>query len=104
MIRKSFRLPREEYASGWHTRASTPYFSLKSKKNSSGRARVGVVAGISVHKTAAKRNFWKRQARVGLAKLGRADTDTLIILSPGVTKLTKKKFQEELAAAAKKLR
>jgi ribonuclease P protein component len=57
------------------------------------------VAGVSVHKTAVKRNFWKRQVLMGLAPLASAGSDILMIVSPGANRLTKKQFQEELAKA-----
>ncbi len=70
--------------------------------NQSGKPRIGVVANAAVHKSAAKRNFWKRQAKTALAGLygaGGGD-DLLIILSPRVTTLTKKQFRSEVAKSA----
>ncbi len=77
--------------------------------NTIGRVRIGVVAGKSVHKSAAKRNFWKRQAKAALLSLanrehgGGKGMDILMILSAGVNGLTKKRFQEELTIATAKI-
>ena len=62
--------------------------------------RVGVVVNTSVHKSAAKRNFWKRQAKAAL--LPRADNshDFLVVLFSKVNTLTKKKFRNALQSAA----
>ncbi len=63
------------------------------------KIRIGVVAGASVHKNAAKRNFWKRQAKTALLAAGSAGTDFLVVLTPRVNTLTKKQFKELLFQA-----
>lgn len=99
MALKTARLPSDQFRAKGYKTTPTPFFLLKTKENTVGKARIGVVAGVSVHKTAVKRNFWKRQALSGLAPQATAGSDILIIVLPGVNRLTKKQFQEELAKA-----
>ena len=103
MLTRRARLPRELFGSGWEEAVRTPYFFLKTKKNGGSVTRIGVVAGMTVEKTATKRNFWKRQAKTALARLPAAGRDIVIILSPRVKTLTKKKFSDEVAMAAARL-
>lgn len=99
MAVKIVRLPSDQFRTPGYKTTPTPFFLLKSKKNPGDRARIGVVVGISVHKTAVKRNFWKRQARAALAPFAAAGSDILMIVSPGANRLTKKQFKEEVAKA-----
>ncbi len=75
---------------------STPYFVLKKKPNTQEKIRVGVVANAFVHKSAAKRNFWKRQAKAALLAADGTGTDFLVILTPRINTITKKQFRELL--------
>ena len=93
------RLPTDQFRAKGYKTTPTPFFLLKTKGNSGNSARIGVVVGTSVHKTAVKRNFWKRQAIGGLAAQAAAGNDILMIVLPGANRLTKKQFQEELAKA-----
>ncbi len=101
------RLPGREFRQGGYRTAATPFFSVKAKKNGMGKWRAGVVAGTAVHKSAAKRNFWKRQTMGILRALPErpaprgagspAEThDVLVILFSKVNGLTKRQFQEKL--------
>jgi ribonuclease P protein component len=99
MAIKIARLPSDQFRVKGYKTTPTPFFLLKTKKNPGEGARIGVVVGVSVHKTAVKRNFWKRQALHGLAPQAAAGSDILIIVLPGVSRLTKKQFQEELKKA-----
>jgi len=66
------------------------------------KSRIGVVVSMAVHKSAAKRNFWKRQAKAILRQNEDArGLDLLLIFSPKVNELTKKQFREKLGAAVK---
>jgi ribonuclease P protein component len=103
MIPKTSRLPKDQFRARGYKTTATPFFLLKTKNNNAGRARIGVVVGKSVHKTAVKRNFWKRQAHAGLSSLIHDERDILIMLSPNVARLTKKGFQDELAKAIAKI-
>ena len=77
---------------------------LKAKENGGTAKRIGIVAGVSVNKKAAKRNFWKRQAREALGGAGVAPgKDLLIIISPKVNAATKKQFREAVVKAAARL-
>lgn len=102
MAAKITRLPREEFRAHGYRTLRAPLFVLKIKKNRFDVARIGVVAGINVHKSAVKRNFWKRQAKAGLAPLVKKGIDALIIVSPLAARTTKGKFQEEIAKAMAK--
>ena len=59
------------------------------------------MVGMSVDKAAAKRNFWKRQARAEIALWVAPATgnDILMMVLPNVRRLTKKQFKEEVAKA-----
>jgi ribonuclease P protein component len=91
------RLPSDQFRARGYRTISTPFFLLKIKKNSFKTTRVGIVVGISVNKTAVKRNFWKRQARAEIAMRATGGNDILMVVSPNVRRLTKKQFREEVA-------
>jgi ribonuclease P protein component len=91
------RLPSDQFRARGYKTVSTPFFLFKIKKNSYTTPRVGVVVGVSVNKAAAKRNFWKRQARAEIALRATGGNDLLIMVSPNVRRLTKKQFREEIA-------
>jgi len=103
MIPKKARLPRREFHGGAYKTARTPYFLLKAKDGAPGKNRIGVVVGKSVHKTAVRRNFWKRQAKAGLRAEHAAGKDLLMVLSPKVNELTVKQFRELLQKSKKTL-
>jgi len=96
------RLPSDQFRARGYKTTPTPFFLLKTKKNSGERARIGVVVGKSVHATAVKRNFWKRQSLAALAPQAAAGNDILMIVSPNVNRLTKKQFKDELLKALAK--
>ena len=95
----TMRLPSDQFRARGYKTISTPFFLLKTKKNFVERGRIGVVVGVSVHKTAVKRNFLKRQVLAQLKPRVPAGNDILIVVLPGANRATKKKFKEELAAA-----
>jgi ribonuclease P protein component len=103
MTSRIYRLPGEEFRAKGYRTISTPFFLLKVKKNSLTRFRVGVVVGKSVNKSAAKRNFWKRQVKEGFSANPLPGHDMLMMLSPNAGGLTKKQFQEALAKAIVKI-
>ena len=102
MAVKIVRLPSDQFRARGYKTTPTPFFLLKTKQNTADHARIGAVVGVSVHKTAAKRNFWKRQARATLTPFAAAGSDILMIVLPGANRLTKKQFGDEVAKAAKK--
>jgi ribonuclease P protein component len=102
MAIKTIRLPADQFRVRGYRTIATPFFLLKTKKNTGGRVRIGVVVGKAVHKSAVKRNFWKRQAREGLSALANEGSDILIVVSAGANRLTKKQFRDELSKAAAK--
>jgi ribonuclease P protein component len=91
------RLPSDQFRARGYKTISTPFFLLKIKKNSYKTTRAGIVVGVSVDKGAAKRNFWKRQARAEIALRAAIGSDILMMVSPNVRRLTKKQFREEVA-------
>jgi ribonuclease P protein component len=97
------RLPKDQFQAQGFRVIRTPYFSLKTKKNQLAKQRIGVVAGKAVHKTAVKRNFWRRQAKAQLSVFIKPGTDLLMIFSPKVNQLTKERFKESLKEAIGKL-
>jgi ribonuclease P protein component len=88
------RLPRGEFQARGYKTVKTLFFSVKTKSNEAKRSRIGIVVGKNVHKTAVKRNFWKRQARAALQPLVPKGTDIIVVLQPRVNELTKKQFQD----------
>ena len=104
MLKRSARLPGREFRAGRYQTVTTPYFSLKTKQGSE-KIRIGVVANAAVHKTAVKRNFWKRQAKATLLDFasGTSHRDFLVVLFPKVNTLTKKNFKKELLGAAARI-
>jgi len=96
MLPHKRRLPYAEFQTRGYRTQKTPFFSLKTRPNESKGPRIGVIAGKNVHKTAAKRNLWKRQARAVLAPLVKENRDIIIIFHPRVVELTRREFQEML--------
>ncbi len=94
------RLPKEEFESRTFRIARTPYFSFRAKRNGLQKQRVGVIVGKAVHKSAVKRNFWRRQAKVVSADLIMPGNDFLIIFFPKINELTKQEFRQALTKAA----
>jgi ribonuclease P protein component len=93
------RLPKEEFESRGFRITRTPYFSFRVKRNSVHKQRVGVIVGKAVHKSAVKRNFWRRQAKAVSADLIASDNDFLIIFFPKINELTKREFREAFTKA-----
>jgi ribonuclease P protein component len=102
MAIKTTRLPSDQFRAGGYKTLSTPFFLLKTKKYAGDRARIGVVVGVSVHKSAVKRNFFKRQALAALAPRATAGSDILMIVLPGANRITKKQLKEEFIKALAK--
>lgn len=73
------------------------------KANHEGGLRTGVVAGKNVHKTAVRRNFWKRQARAVLTAAIRGNRDAIIILGSRVNELARRQFRSAVEQAVKDL-
>jgi ribonuclease P protein component len=108
MIPQKSRLPRDGFRARGYRIFSTPYFSLKVKKNSLPTNRIGVIVGKSVDKRATQRNFWERQAKTQLllaptlasdAPLG--GKDLALMIFPKVRALTKADFIKELQKTIK---
>jgi ribonuclease P protein component len=99
MLSKGARLPKDEFRARGYRTATTPYFSVKIKKNTHKENRLGVVIGVSSLKNATKRNFWRRQARSVFLEMPPAGFDLLIIFSSHTTLPTKKVFKKMLTTA-----
>jgi ribonuclease P protein component len=99
MAIKTTRLPSIQFRARGYKTTATPFFLIKTKKNFGNSARVGVVVGVSVHKTAVKRNFLKRQVIAELTTRAKAGNDILIIVLPPASRSTKKQFRGMLVKA-----
>ena len=66
-----------------------------------GKARIGVVVGISVNKSAVKRNFWKRQGKAALVPLLQTGNDFILTFFPKITTLSRNQFGKEIKKAIK---
>lgn len=103
MLPQKRRLPYSEFRAQGYRTQRTPFFSLKIKSNGEKGSRVGIIAGKNVHKTAAKRNFWKRQASAILAALIRGDHDAILIIQARVNELSRQQFRDEIKKAVREL-
>jgi len=103
MLPRNRRLPYAEFQARGYRTQRTPFFSLKAKSNELKVPRIGVVAGKNVHKTAAKRNFWKRAARATLALLIKENCDVVLILQGRVNELSRREFREALKKTIREL-
>jgi ribonuclease P protein component len=99
MIRKGSRLPREEFRARGYLSRVTPCFSVKIKKNQSGRNRLGVVVGVAAIKSAVKRNFFRRQAKGLFVDIPDQNLDILIIARPGCASLSRAALRTALREA-----
>ena len=69
---------------------------VKERINEVGVNRIGVVVAKSVDKRASQRNFFERQVKSQFLKAPNKQKDFIVTLFPGVTKLTKRQFSEEI--------
>src|ERR1700722_15694468 len=99
MIPRMSRLPSDEFRAHGYRTVTTPFFSLRVKKNSLEKNRMGVVIGLVVDRRAVKRNFWKREAKVQLLRIPILSKDFLVVFSPNIKQLTKTEFARELSVA-----
>ena len=99
MLKKKARLPRKEFVFRGREAARTDCFSLKTRKSIAGSSRIGIVVGKSVAKSAARRNFLKRQLRALIAKGARPGVDYMIVALPGIARETKREIREQVASA-----
>lgn len=110
MIPRKNRLPREAFRARGYQTLTTPFFSVKTKDNSLGVNRIGVVIGKSVDKRATRRNFWERQAKIGFLRTSVVGTaagkgrDFLVMVFPKINSITKKEFVELFEGTIQKLK
>lgn len=95
------RLPYREFHSRGFRTITTPFFVLKIKKGDIKANRIGVIISVAVLKSAVRRNFWKRQAKVNFKSLPAAGNDLLVIFSKNIKNCTAKEFKEIFLGAAK---
>lgn len=94
------RLPYSEFQIRGYAVVKTPFFSLKAKRNTLQKNRIGVVVGAAAVKSAVRRNFWKRQVKNLFEKQDmQKGTDILVIFSSRISSLTKKQFENEFKKA-----
>jgi ribonuclease P protein component len=92
-------LPYPEFRARGYRTIRTPFFLLKTKPNSLGKNRIGIVVTVAAVKSAVKRNFWKRQVKALFSKMNLKNTDALIVFSSRVNSLTKTEFRKEFKKA-----
>ena len=79
-------------------RSSSPYFTVRFKKNGLERPRFAVVVGTRTDRKAAERHRLKRQVAGYLIRQDRiVAADVVVTVLPEAAKLTRKKFHEELS-------
>lgn len=100
MLPRGSRLPSYEFRSRGYRTVTTPFFALKIKKGPLKGNRIGVVISAAVTKSAARRNFWKRQTKTDFMLIPDAGNDFLIIFSGNIKKCTIKEFKEAFLGAA----
>ena len=76
-----------------------PCLSVKAKKNSLGKNRLGVIVGVSSVKNAACRNLLRREAKSILLTVPQKEFDLLVVLRSGAALLPKRTFQKKLSDA-----
>jgi ribonuclease P protein component len=106
MLPRKSHLPYKEFRIPGYQKEETPYFSVRAKKNLSAENRFGVVIGTASLKSAARRNFWRRQAKsVFLMSLPKKQTghkqgfDILVIFRSRAPLLQKNVLRKTLARA-----
>lgn len=103
MLSKQHRLPRSEFRSRGYRAITTPFFSLKTKDNSLGVNRIGVVVGKSVDNRAVQRNMWERQGKQRLLEAPIIGKDFILTIFPKVKTLTKSEFAAQIKKIVSKL-
>jgi ribonuclease P protein component len=99
MLPRSSRLPTSEFLARGYKTQKTSYFSLKTKPNGLPRNRIGVIISVAAVKSAARRNFWKRQIKSLIANhesLVATHFDFLVIFFKKGDSLTRMAFRSEL--------
>jgi len=103
MAAQKERLPYEEFRTRGYQEIITPYFSVKARRNTLKKNRFGIIISTSVIKSAARRNFFRRQAKVVSHTISQKGFDFFIILRPQATLTKKQIFQETLQKAVASL-
>ena len=88
MFLKRMRLPREEFskfAGHRGEQGAFPYFLIKTKRNTVGHNRFGIVVGGAVVRQSTRRNFLKRRIRSAVARWSESALDFLVIVRPAAS-------------------
>jgi ribonuclease P protein component len=99
MVSKTSRLPYKEFRERGYREITMPGLSVKVKKNSLGKNRLGVIVGVSSVKNATRRNLLRREAKSILLTVPQKEFDLLVILRSGAALLPKRTFQKKLSDA-----
>jgi ribonuclease P protein component len=102
MLPRSSRLPSSEFLSRGYRTQKNPFFSLKAKPNGLPKNRIGVIISVAAVKSAARRNFWKRQVKSDMSRVTchkAQGFDFLVIFFKKGDSLTKAEFKKELLGA-----
>jgi ribonuclease P protein component len=106
MLPKESRLPSSEFLSRGYRTEKAPYFSLKAKPNGLLKDRIGVIISVAAVKSAARRNFWKRQIKSDMSQATCRKSqgfDFLVVFFKKGDSLTKAEFKKELLGALSNL-
>ncbi len=101
MLSKEFRLPFAGNTKGLKNLYSSPWFLLKSKKNSVGHNRFGVIISASAVRKSTQRHFWKRQILESFRHWPNLQKDFLVIVSPRTENAKSEIVKNELAGISK---
>jgi ribonuclease P protein component len=99
MLPQKHRLPYKEFRVRGYQEVATPYFLVKARRNPTKENRFGVVIGVSSVKSAARRNFWRRQSKSVFLAVPQEGLDLLVIFRPHTKLPSKNVFQKSLSEA-----
>lgn len=99
MVPRELRLPYKEFRVRGYQEMATPYFSVKIRPNSLKKNRFGIIVGTSSVKSAARRNFLRRQAKSVFFTVPQKGFDLLVVLRPHATLPQKRVFRKALSDA-----
>jgi ribonuclease P protein component len=96
MVSRTSRLPYEEFRARGYREMTTPYFSIKAKRNFRKEGRFGMIVSASSIKNAVQRNFWRRQAKSVFLKIAPCGFDIFVILRRPVASSQRGAFRKTL--------
>jgi ribonuclease P protein component len=99
MVPQKSRIPFKELRFRGYREAATPYFLVRVRRNALKKNRLGVVIGVSSVKSAARRNFWRRQIKSVFLAIPQKNFDFVVVLRPRAAFPSKRIFQKKLNEA-----